>query len=147
MNLFRGRNIYILFFFKHQRVRDSRNSDMFDVSKNTLCPAESHLTFLTPWLDNLLLDKTMEFLLMCLVSLFAAWCFFFFLNHYYSSMWFQPQVKCVQLQGPSGAVQLNVYNKAGWWNGKSLCIRVTCHIQFTVTLYRLLRLGGDPTQC
>lgn len=146
MNLFRGRNIYILFFSNIRGFEILEILTCLTFPKNTLCPAESHLTFLTPWLDNLLLDKTMEFLLMCLVSLFAAWCFFF-LNHYYSSMWFQPQVKCVQLQGPSGAVQLNVYNKAGWWNGKSLCIRVTCHIQFTVILYRLLRLGGDPKQC
>lgn len=55
-------------------------------------------------------------------------------------------VQCVQLQGPSGTVQLNVSNRAGWWDGKSLCIWETRHIQLTVTLYRPLK-SGFKTGC
>lgn len=146
MNLFRGRNIYILF------LSNIRGFEILEILTCLTFPKRlsvllnpfnifNPLTWQsTAWQDHGVSLDVPRFSFCCLM-------FFFFLNHYYSSMWFQPQVKCVQLQGPSGAVQLNVYNKAGWWNGKSLCIGVTCHIQLTATLYRLLRLGGDPKRC
>lgn len=141
MNLFMSEeNIYILFFFKHLRIR---NSNKFSPSKILFCPTKStsHLKPLDLTIYRLTRTRSFYWCASFLILLLDV---FSFLNYYYSYMWLPPQVKCVHLRGPSGAVQLNVYNKAGWWDGKSLCVWVS-DTQLTVN-FVLAAQTRDPKQ-
>lgn len=125
-------------------MRQQKKSDMFDLSKNTLWPLESTNHFKALWLDNPLFDKTLEFLLMCLVSLFLLldvfflnYCYHFWIiivpqcgsSHSFMCTTTRPKrrcaIKCVQIEQTGG-------------------MENHCHIQFPVTLY-LLELVDPKT--